>query len=317
MFYGVVGASFLSLSAHAGDNALLFSPTSIANTMPAVDGVNGKVEAFGGSIANRNLVASQGALSVPLTGPLGAQIDGALGNFDGRNFGNIAGHVFWRNPGEGLIGIYTSHTFWDRYNGVYVGQVAGEAERYVGRWTVQGIAGVEFGKSASYATAASATIAPGADNFPFGGTPGVATSNSFADAYTIKTRFFDQINIKYYFTDDWNGYVGHRYLGGKNALALGSEVGLPLGRHVEAAAFAEARVGEGSFHGIWGGVKFYFGQGDKPLIKRHRQDDPNIWSTDTLFSITNSHTTSGSNSSTQFCGPGGTLGGGSCEYTGL
>ena len=38
-----------------------------------------------------------------------------------------------------------------------------------------------------------------------------------------------------------------------------------------------SRAGEGSFHGVWGGVRFYFGQKDKTLIRRHREDDPTDW----------------------------------------
>lgn len=40
---------------------------------------------------------------------------------------------------------------------------------------------------------------------------------------------------------------------------------------------AEGRVGEDSYHGVWGGVRFYFGQKDKTLIRRHREDDPTNW----------------------------------------
>ena len=95
--------------------------------------------------------------------------------------------------------------------------------------------------------------------------------------YDIKTRFFDQVNLAYYLTDDFKAYVGHRYLGGKNALALGGEYGMPLGHGVMASLFAEGRIGEDDYHGVWAGVRFYFGQNDKTLIRRHREDDPTDW----------------------------------------
>jgi hypothetical protein len=311
MLYGVVGAAFLTLSvsAYAGD-PLAYSAKPITDYMPGVDGFNGKVEPFGGTIAKRSIAGSQGALSFPLGGPLGLQIDAAFGSFDNRGFGNIAGHLFWRNPGQGLIGLYTSHTLWDQFGGAYVGQVAGEGEFYSGHWTLQGIAGVEFGNSASNTFSTNSIVAPGPGPF---GVPGIATTSTMTSVFDVRTRFFDQINVKYYLTDNWVGYVGHRYLGGKNALALGSEYAIPLANHAEVSAFVEARVGEGDFHGVWGGLKFYFGQHDKPLIARHRQDDPNIWSADSLFSIVNSLTHSSSSSSSQFCNPPATLRGGSCE----
>ncbi|MBI5262276.1 MAG: hypothetical protein HY852_10735 [Bradyrhizobium sp.] len=309
MLCGVVGASFLPASAYAGD-PLLFSPTPIAKYAPAVDGFNGKVEPFGGMLANRSVAGMQGALSFPLGGSLGLQLDAAFGNFDHRGFGNVAGHLFWRNPGQALFGLYTSHTIWDEYGGAYVGQVAGEGEYYIGRWTFQGIAGVEFGNRASSTSWFTSVVPPGPGPF---GVPGVITTSSFTSMFDVRTRFFDQINVKYYLTDDWVGYVGHRYLGGKNALALGSEYAFPIANKFKATAFFEARVGEGDFQGIWGGLKFYFGQKDKPLIARHRQDDPNIWSVDTLFSIINSQTNSSTSNSTEFCHPPATPFEGSCE----
>ncbi len=312
MLYGTVGAAFLSVQAYAVDNTIWYTPTPMATSLPAVDGTNGRVEPFAGTLANRTLAGSQGALTTPLSGQFGAQLDGAFGTLGGDTFGNIAAHLFWRDPGVGLLGLYTRHTEWERYGGVYVGHVAGEAEYYYGRFTFQGIAGIEFGNSASSSTSSTSTIAPGPDpGFP-GGTPGVTTTSTFVDSYIIKTRFFDEINFKYYFTNDWNGYIGHRYLGGKNALALGSEYALPL-RDMKASLYVEARAGEANFNGIWGGFKVYFDQHDKPLIARHRQDDPNIWGPDSLFSITNSHTSGSSSTSSQFCNSGAVLTNGSCE----
>ncbi len=183
-------------------------------------------------------------------------------------------------------------------------QVAGEAEHYFGRWTIQGIAGVEWGNSASNTTV-STLIVPQNGNIP-----GVITTNFFTEGYDVQTRFFDQINIKYYITDNFAGYIGHRYLGGQNALALGGETAVSLGRGMMASAFVEARLGEHAYNGVWGGLKFYFGQKDKTLMQRHRQDDPPIW--DTLHSILNNYNSSGSSSSQQFCQFGPPFNG-SCE----
>jgi len=46
---------------------------------------------------------------------------------------------------------------------------------------------------------------------------------------------------------------------------------------VMTSLFAEGRFGEGDFHGVWAGLRFYFGQKDKSLIRRHREDDPTDW----------------------------------------
>jgi hypothetical protein len=185
-----------------------------------------------------------------------------------------------RNPFRGLLGAYVSYTNWDQFGGVHATQAAGEFEAYLGRWTLRGIVGAEFGNSASTYYTATGVIPPAV------GIPGVINTTVFAQGYDVKTRFMDQVNLQYYLTDNWEAYVGHRYVGGRNALALGSEIGLPLGRGVMGTAFVEGRVGSNNFEGVWGGLRFYFGRKDKSLIRRHREDDPTSpW--DTLFSIVN------------------------------
>ena len=261
MLTGVVGGVFLSVfAANAADLGSVPGNVPPNFAAPAVDGLNGKAEAFAGSLANRALYGVKGVASVPLAGQWGFQLDAIGGSLDQRAFGSIGGHLFWRDPKQALFGLYASHTQWNQVGGVHVSHVAAEAEYYWQRWTLQGIAGVEFGNMASNALV----------------------------TYDVQTRFFDQINLKYYVTDDWNAYIGHRYLGGRNAFALGTEYALPVGRGTMASAFVEGRIGESDFHGLWGGLRFYFGQKDKTLIDRHRQDDPNVWGTDSLFSIVNS-----------------------------
>jgi hypothetical protein len=267
-------------------------------SLPAVDGVNSKFDALGGRLGNRSLYQGQGSLTIPLAGQWGMQFDGTTGSFARRGFGALAGHFFWRDPSVGLLGVYANVTRWNQFGGVYVGQVAAEAEWYWQRWTLQGVAGVEFGNSVSNTTFGGTTIP---QNGPI---PGLQTATTFTEGFDVKTRFFDQINIKYYLTDNWNAYVGHRYLGGKHAAAFGTEYAMALGRGVAGSAFVEGRAGQGEFHGVWGGLRFYFGQKDKTLIQRHRQDDPPAWQTDTLFSIINNATSSSSSTSTQVCNTG-------------
>lgn len=231
-------------------------PAPAAGCVQAVDGVNGKIGALGGvfgNFGNKTLGEAEGALAVPLGCEFGAQVDLNGGSFDGRFLGTAAGHLFWRDPSRGLLGAYGDYTKWNELSGVRVGHVGPEAEGYFGRWTVQGVAGAEFGNSTS------------------------GTVGSVIDTFDIRTRFFDEVNLAYYATDDLELYVGHRYLGGRNAAAFGGEWGVPLGRGVMGALFAEATAGEKSDHGVWAGVRLYIGQKDKTLIRRHREDDPTNW----------------------------------------
>lgn len=271
-----VGVVFLSSPwASAAD---IYTKAPAAATLPlqpAVDGLNWKVGGLGGTLADRALGGAQGSLSVPLGGQWGLQLDAAVGSFDGRFFGSGAGHWFWRDPSRGLMGLYASHTHWQEFGGLHVTQVAGEGEAYFGRFTLQGIAGVEFGNSQTGATGTTSTA---------------TTATTFFDNYDVKTRFFDKINLAYYLTDNTKVFAGHRYLGGKHALALGAEAGLPSFGSTMVTGFVEGRVGESDFHGVWAGIRGYWGQSSKSLIQRHRQDDPINWVPETLFSITNSLT---------------------------
>jgi hypothetical protein len=256
---------------------------------PAVDGPNVKVAGLGGTFANRSLSGVVGAYTFPLANQYGVQIDGGVGRFDSSAWTEIGGHLFWRNPSQALFGIYGSFTQWDRFGGVDVAHVAGEGELYLGRYTLGGIVGIEFGNSVS-----SSTVGFVQTPIPGPGVINAFTTNS--QGFAVKTRFMDQINLKYYFNDYFDGYVGHRYVGGKNAAAFGSELSSPLGRGVLGSLFVEARAGEGAYHGVWGGVKLYFGA-DKPLIARHRQQDPGgtLNTYDNVTAFTNNTTSSTAN----------------------
>jgi hypothetical protein len=303
MLFGVAGGMHLAANtALAADMSPAPFYTPPVLPQPAVDGFNAKWEALGGSVSGHSWYGSRGAFTIPLGYQGGLQIDAGTGSLSGSGWGMAAAHLFARAPAAGLIGLYASYTQWNKFSGVHVTQIAGEAEVYLGRWTVQGIAGVESGNTAStISTANFALISPG-------NAPSFAVLNTGIQGYEVRNRFFDQVNLKYYVTDNFAGYVGHRYLGGQNALALGAETALPLGR-VMASAFVEGRLGEHAANGVWGGLKFYFGQKDKTLIQRHRQDDPTIW--DTLFSFRQFNT--GSSTSSQFCTNGNTPFNGSCE----
>jgi len=293
---GVVGGVLLVASAANAADLSLLTKAPEPPPAPAVDAFNTKVEGFGGTLSGKSVYGGLGSLTFPLANQYGAQIDGAVGGLDGSAFGSVAGHLFWRDPHQALFGVYANFTNWDRMGGVNVGQVAAEGEYYYGRFTLQGIMGVEFGNSVSSTatTFSSVAIANGVIN----------TTTTATQGFSIGTRYFDQINLKYYLNDYADAYVGHRYLGGKNMAAFGGEWSFPVARGILGSAFAEGRVGEDNSYGIWGGIKFYFGPTDKPLIARHRQEDPNNWSVDTLFSIINNSTSTGGTQTQQVCSNG-------------
>jgi len=295
-FSGLVGAfCFWSAGlAQAADLPLLTkAPPPVAPAyQPAVDGLNFKADGFGGTIANRSVYGSQGAVSIPLGGQFGLQLDGALGGFDDRLFASGAAHAFWRDPSRGLAGFYTSHTYWDQLGGVHVDRYGGEGALYLGRWTLEGTLGAETGSNKSQVV------------------------GSLIDTIDVRTRFFDQVSANYYVTDDLRLSIGHAYTAGLNALTLGGEWGFRVNPQTMGSLFIEGRAGEGDFHGVYGGLRFYFGNHDKSLIRRNREDDPPSDQNLNLFTLGGASGQQGVPPSQQLqqmtCPPGFILVAGSC-----
>jgi hypothetical protein len=274
-------------------------PAPIFTKLPAVDGVNGKVEVFGGAtdfytydvrnfnnftppFATRNSWRGGGggiaSLSAPLGSDFGVQVDAILAPWNNRIAAGGGGHLFWRDPTRGLIGVYGSGLYWSGAGGMGIGRAAGEGEAYFGAFTAKALIGAEFGQRSGVSSNAFGVL-------PFG-TPYLAY-----DWYDVHTRFFDKVSLSYYLTDNLELSVGHIYTGGRNAATLGVEYLLPptYGGAVTASAFVEGRVGEHNANAILGGVRIYFGNSDKSLIRRHREDDPGTHLKDDLFTLSNSH----------------------------
>lgn len=245
----IAGAVFAAGAANAAD-IYTKAPLADAIAAPAVDGINGKIDGFGGSLAKRSFYGSEGVFSVPLGFRYGLQVDGAVGTFGGSGFASTAGHMFWRDPSVGLVGAYTSYTHWNRFSGVNLAKYGAEGAWYAGRWTFEGAAGVE------------------------NGTRKTDISGGFTTTINLATRGFDHITASYYVTDNFKLSIGHLFTGGQNALSLGTEYGIGLGGGRMGSLFAEGRIGEAGKNGIFGGLKVYFGQHEKSLIRRNREDDP-------------------------------------------
>jgi hypothetical protein len=263
MLSGVVGASFIAVMTAQAADMPVKTPYALPPSLPAVDGINYKADVFGGALASEGIGGVGGSVSVPLGFRYGFQLDGTAASYDGRFLGSVGGHLFWRDPMVGLLGVFASHTHWSRFGGLHVNHVALEFEHYSGPWTIQGIVGAEGGNSRSQTV---------------GGT---------VFTYDVKSRFFDKINLNYYVNQDTMLTVGHRYVGGKHALALGAEWARPIAPNALGSFFIEGRLGENKHTGTWAGLRIYKGNSDKSLMRRHREDDPIRWTPDTLFGIIN------------------------------
>lgn len=246
----VSGAMFAG-AAVAADLMYLEGTPVEPTVLPAVSGINGKISLEGGSLFEEGYGALSGSISVPVGTRYGLQLDAGVGVHDEEFFGGGAAHLFWRDPTIGLLGLYGSYTHHDEFDGS-ISRIGVEAEYYWDRVTLKGVVGAEF---------IDVDIATDVDD-----------ENLFA--------FSD---ISYYAMDNLELSVGHRYTAETHALALGVEYQLDQQIFSSGVAlFAEGRIGENDYEGIWGGVTFYIGD-DKSLIRRHREDDPDDWGEDNLM----------------------------------
>jgi hypothetical protein len=158
-----------------------------------------------------------------------------------------AAHLFWRDPAQGLLGAYGHYIHADAFDGIDVYAAGVEGALYWGQFTLEGVAGAE------------------------GGEVDTASGN-----FDIDTRFFDIAQVAYYPVDDLKLSVGHIYSLDQHAALFGAEWGLDAGSGIMASLFANGGVSEDGDGAVLGGLRLYFGQQPKTLIRRHREDDPTI-----------------------------------------
>ncbi len=224
--------------------------------LPAVSGINGKVSGFGGWEnydlgTDGGLFGVDGSFSIPLGQMFGFQADGMISSLDGNFIGGTAGHLFWRNPAAGLVGLYGSWVTRDD-SGVDTWRIGVEGEFYSGPITIQGVVGYE-----------------GADVPAF-----ILLDDEDVFAYA---------DLAYYATPVLRVAAGYRRLNGLDMAALGAEWQLPTDFIGGTSLFAEGRIGEDDYVSVWAGLRVYLSAENKTLIRRHREDDPFDWLSNNIF----------------------------------
>jgi hypothetical protein len=221
--------------------------------LPAVSGVNGSLDVAGGASGAGGLGQIAASLSLPVAQRFGVQID-ALGSFaPDTKLGGIGGHAFWRDPGSALLGVYGEGLAADvGADTLKKGRIGAEAELYLDRLTLSGVAGYEWGN------------------------------------LDIRTGLFVETLAGYFATDDLKLSAGYNYgFAGHGAVAridwqMPSSFGLGLNG---ATLYGEARLGEGGFAQGLVGVKVPFGAAPKSLKRREREDDPPVWLRSQPFAV--------------------------------
>lgn len=215
---------------------------------PAVSGFNGKVS-LGYTYFNISSVTPaqhidiydiEGSLSLPLGQRFGLQVDAAVlpmrANGASATFYGAGAHLFWRNPDFAMAGIYGEVSRIDPLNTTFY-RVGAEGEVYLGNVSLEAFAGVQ-GASGTNQT--------------------LFTGDLTAAFYATEDLRFDASVIRNFDTT-W-GRVGVEYQADFNG--------------VRPTLYANASFGNG-FQAYKAGVRFYFGaDGNKSLMRRHREDDP-------------------------------------------
>lgn len=196
----------------------------------------------------------QGSVSLPVGSRFGLQIDaGAMhSQVDGQSgfedFGidgqGIGGHLFWRDPEVGLLGVYGQHTVYDFSNEpadqVKNSRLGVEGEAYLGDFTLKGFIGRD--------------------------------SLDWNSAKNEEHFLAAQGEIDFYINDDLMIFAGVEHAFEETKALAGFEALLDTGS-VSSSVFAEAALGDDE-RSITAGLRVYFGPKAKSLKARHREDDP-------------------------------------------
>lgn len=260
-FYKTAFVALASLAcgtaAHSAD--LILDPTPVAQqpapSQPAVavDALNFELSVLGGAYQRNVLGSASNAMftasvATPFPGftNFGAQLDGAVGIYDG-DFTSAAGalHLFYRNE-KGLIGLYGDWAYTDPEHG---GRVGVELSSYHDRWAVDALVGIRFGQH-------------------------------------FESEFTDEVDLSYYYTDNLRVSVGHRltsrgHVGNLSFESLLSDTGVE-----GLSIFGEIEAGEDSYVGGFGGIRYAFGSTSTSLIERDRRSSVQVRIPRNIASVT-------------------------------
>lgn len=214
---------------------------------PAVSELNGKLSvesgvtsAFGRSSA---VGTAQGAITAPLGHSFGIELDAFASTSHSSFAGGGLAQFFWRDPELGLVGPLAGLA---GSSGARLALAGGAGELYAGNITLQAFGG--------YLDVAASAPVPGG-----GGTHG----GFYGGRLTL------------YPHPDLALSIGAGQAIGRATGTAQVEYLPDLTPRKNVAFFVSAGVGDNQSYRATGGIRLYFGP-TKPLIRRHREDDPSL-----------------------------------------
>lgn len=236
IFTGLTLAVALLVSTLGVSAQQMLDSTPIAEQTDAVSGINFTASIQAGSVGGNSNHMLVGSFTTPLWSAFGTQVDLAIGQYK-DDYTSAAGglHIFWRDPTVGMFGIYGDYGY---INPEHSGRVGFEGSVYNGRYTLDFLAGARFGQH-------------------------------------VYTKAFDEIDLSYYFTDNFRGSIGHRGTSRGNVANVNFEFANP--DYAGWSLYGDAEVGEDDYTAAHIGVRFAFGSGSNAsLIERDRQSSVKV-----------------------------------------
>ena len=234
--------NFRGLSVVATTILLAAPIASVRADGPAVSGLNGKLATEAGVTGDNSGSSAVGLVNGSITTPLGhafgLQVDGLAGTGFNSFFGGGAAHLFWRDPAIGLVGPVASV---QAGSGTRLGWYGAEAELYAGIFT--------FGAWGGYHDTVDSRFGINGSSGYYGGGLTVYPIPDLAVSLGANAEF--------------------SHVTGSGTLEFQPDL---FARH-NVSFFVAGAASDRSAYSVTAGIRFYFGP-DKPLIRRHREDDP-------------------------------------------
>ena len=225
-----------------------------AQSAPAVSSINSKASIFSG---DDGLSGILGSVTFPLSHSWGAQVDIATANHDFGDISFVGGHLFWRQPETGLLGILGSKhlsSFGD------TDELGFQAEKFFTNFTLR----TELGYQ-SYSR----------------GVLNVSNGQSLSPEVIRNSRgrlsedeHFWALKGNWYLTDEIVAYVTtERSIGRNGDTSIGFEWQIGSADQAGYSIYSEVKDVDGQGKQSMIGLRVYF-DGKKNLKMRHRTADP-------------------------------------------
>ena len=230
----------------------IFLCTGVFAEGNAVSGPNGKIGAFGGDMNGDDGYNVEGSFSFPIGSKLGMQLDALYTDVSDSDLYGAGGHLFWRDPNLGLLGVNVGALRENDLVDTWSGGL--EVEYYLGLFTL----GLHGG---------AANI-----DYDIGSLPFIETDETgYYGTGSLAAYPWDNLLLSASYTRALDNGLGRGQIEYQSPFS-----GLSI--------FGDFAMGDHDYNHAMLGVRYYLGK-EKTLIQRHREDDPASVMHEMLYTI--------------------------------